>query len=90
MTLDGGYMANGLHATFLRDRMPLDHWFHAFQTTFGEMVIGSHPDIAQLLRDSIENSTTYDYSSALDVYATCMVRPLNPGQMGDDQVAAAC
>ena len=73
----GGYLSNGLHSTFLRDRMPLDHWFHAFQVMFGEMIIAGPDIVTKALADSAATSTTYDYPSALTLYAECRVRPLN-------------
>jgi hypothetical protein len=78
----GDYLSNGLHGTYLRDRMPLDHWFHAFQVTFGEMVVAGPEIVTQALAESTANSLVYDYPAALTVYAECRVRSLNHGNSG--------
>lgn len=77
--LSGNYLPNGLHGTYLRDRMPLDHWFHAFQVTFGEMVVAGPDIVTQALAESATNSLVYDYPAALTAYAECRVRPLAHG-----------
>lgn len=77
--LSGDYLSNGLHGTYLRDRMPLDHWFHALQVTFGEMIVAGPEVVTQALAASSADSLVYDYPAALTVYAECRVRPLNHG-----------
>lgn len=66
-------LSNGLHGTYLRDRMPLDHWFHAFQVTFGDMVVAGPDTVTKALTDS----SVHDYPGALALYAECRVRPLD-------------
>ncbi len=75
--LSSEQLSNGLHRLYLRDRMPLDHWFHAFQVTFGEMVVAGPEVVTRALTESTANSLVYDYPAALTVYAECRVRPLN-------------
>ncbi len=77
-------LSNGLHGTYLRDRMPLDHWFHAFQVTFGDMIVEGPEVVTQALADSAANSLVYDYPAALTVYAECRVRPLEHPSQGSE------
>lgn len=73
-------LSNGLCCTYLRDQMPLDHWFHAFQVTFGDLVV-SGPDI---VTQALTTPAAYDYSTALSLYAECFVRPLDHGPRGHE------
>ncbi len=77
-------LSNGLHSTYLRDRMPLDHWFHAFQVTFGDMVVAGPDIVSRALADSTANPLVYDYPSALTVYAECRVRSLEQPPRGHE------
>ena len=70
-------LTNGLHSTYLRDQMPLDHWFHAFQVTFGDMVVAGPAFVTQALTESTDHSRGYDYPSAMTHYVECHVRPLD-------------
>ncbi len=72
-------LTNGLPYTYLSDRMPLDHWFHAFQTTFGDMLVAAPDPISACLQD--RSGLAYGYDAAMTVYAECFVRPL-PGPSG--------
>lgn len=84
----GEYLANGLHGTYLRDQMPLDHWFHAFQVTFGEMIVAGPDIVTKALTASAATPTTYDYPTALTLYAECRVRPLDHAGGGPCAAAA--
>ncbi len=81
--IDGGYLSNGLHSTYLADSLPLDHWFHAFQVTFGEMITRGDPAVSAALGRSSANGICYTYPNALALYAACQVRPLTPADLGD-------
>lgn len=77
--LDGGYLSNGLHCAYTTDNLPLDHWFHAFQTVFLDMVVQGPPEVLAALQERSTGETrTYDYRGALDLYSQCRIRPL-PG-----------
>lgn len=77
--VDGGYLSNGLHSAYVADNLPLDHWFHAFQTVFQEMITQGPTQVLLALQgQSVADTPTYCYRDALALYAECFVRPL-PG-----------
>lgn len=71
---NGTHLSNCLPVSYLSDAMPLDHWFHAFQTTFGDMLIAAPDPIPECLQD--RSGITYSYNAALTLYAECFVRAL--------------